>query len=152
MNATGPDGLLTQINVLYRLRTIYRQSKLKATPHRIVTEKFKKALRALEECRKFERLIESTTWPVDMSKFRLNIFRGTRIDEEAGDNSGHDFDILPSLLTAYRERRAQLAPQQEAKYWSTFKVLEEETRGLEAFSLKPTEQNKNRKEQVPVQE
>lgn len=120
MNATGIDGPLIQINVLYRLRTWSKSNNYKSASFRVVTDQFRLASAAMKEARKFETLLGSTTWPIEMHVLKRNLLRGFQLDNEVEANSGNDIDIIPSVLDMFRELRPQTFPQLFRKFKNSF--------------------------------
>jgi len=120
MKAEGELGVQAQINALYRVRDLCRENGYKAAPFRTVAQQFQKARAALMEAKKFETLLESSTWPEEMEAVRLNLLRTTKFDDDVEANTGNDTDILPSVLESYRRACSSIAPQKEAKYRASF--------------------------------
>jgi len=120
MNAAGEDGILSQINTLYRIRETSRLHRFKPVSFKVVAEQFQKATSALKEVRKFERLIETTKWPSEMTTMRKNLLQTGKFDVEVSINSGNEHTILNNLLAMYRKVCPEVASFKEAKYRDTY--------------------------------
>lgn len=116
MNANGLDGESAQINSLWRIREIARSSGYGPTKPSVLTEQFLAASAALQEIRKFEKLMESSIWPSEMEVMKKNAERTQLFDEDIAANHGNQLEPLPAFFKAYKTACPAVADQKLQKF------------------------------------
>lgn len=135
LNADGQDAVSCQISTLYRIRDSCRLNRFKPVSHKTVCEQFEKAFSAMREARKFEELLESTTWPVDMQTLQRNLIETTKFDQEVTTNKGNEFVVLPTILDVYRRVCPETAAFKEMKYKASHVTLPEDGKHDQSTTL-----------------
>lgn len=116
MNAEGPDGEAAQLNSLWRIREISRSSGYGPMKPSVLTEQFLAASAALQEVRKFEKLMETVLWPKEMEVMRRNAERTQLFDEEIAANFGNLLEPLPAFYKAFKLSCPAVAHQKLLKF------------------------------------
>lgn len=119
MNAEGKDGETSQLNALWRIKEISRSSGFGPTKASVLTEQFLAAVAALQEVKKFERIMETSVWPKEMEVMKRNAERTQLFDEEISANFGNDLEPLVSFFNAFKTACPAIASQKLYKFKGT---------------------------------
>lgn len=109
-----------QICALRRARAISLGDGYKRISSVVLSTCYRKAVRALEEARKFESLLESSEWPNEMKIVQRNLLHTSRLDAQVAEMNGNGTAVLPVLLQKLRESMPAAAHQKIARYEESY--------------------------------